>query len=698
MVERCVQLCKIGLEYILQELYIRFDINTGIAICRFNNGIVTLKDIVKDNIALLQYIQKILYYARSTSLLNNNNSNWYSSIMTIQSNIDIKIRQYLCPLDQDNGQSLANYIRQVEKACAILLAAIYNIYLQYTKKKLGKLSFSKPDEPTWDSSYKKDRSSCKERYEYRERYYKEDYRYSSYCQQRDRSRVRCKERSSDYKKYDEDYDYYDYDRYNICYCNDKRDYKDWKYCNQDYIHFVEGSSSSDVDKLDLTSSSYSASSLQSSSNDSTSKVAYIVINANLTYHKYYYTFIACYDQKRYVKVCKGSCLLKYKRRAICNTLNPSRRIYSFYSSLFPIYSQLFQYLKTCKDVKNGTLCWPTNLASLLAEVEQQTALVQKEENTAFNVNAITDNFIVKEAPEPTMEGIEDLAMTTFTYFRITACTSPKAIEDIEVCLNPGASKSIIDVIFLQALEYKVENQAGKVKGVNGKAIRLSQWATFTIYLVGSDNGQATLIKFRRSAQVMPNLIPNLLLGNDFIDLYKADIDYGTKEVRLGNINFVMPFQTYVLVYLPYRRKVRTRRAITLLPQQEAYVPIRYKLLLEGRNLAFYSKHVAALSAIVTAKTPYIMALKNLTSGIMTIPSQFPIGYISKYEDSGYFVFSQDSAFPTLSIGSTLLYFPNKHFAFPAINDEFVLDNKVRVVVDSFRLYKQPFVGMAIQQQ
>ena len=207
-----------------------------------------------------------------------------------------------------------------------------------------------------------------------------------------------------------------------------------------------------------------------------------------------------------------------------------------------------------------------------------------------------------------------------------------------------------------------------------------------------------LIKFQRSAQVVPNLTSNLLLGNDFIDPYKADIDYSTKEVRLGNINFVMPFQTCAPVYLPYRRKVYTRHAVTLLPQQEAYIPVYYKPLLEGRNLAFYSKHAVALSAIVTAKTPYIVALKNPTSGIITIPSQFPISYISEYKDSGYFVSSQDSTFPTLSIRSTLLYFPDEHFAFPTINDKFVLDDKVRVVADGFCLYKQPFVGIAIQQQ
>ena len=149
----------------------------------------------------------------------------------------------------------------------------------------------------------------------------------------------------------------------------------------------------------------------------------------------------------------------------------------------------------------------------------------------------------------------------------------------------------------------------------------------------------------------------------------------------------MPFQIYTPVYLFYRRKVYTKRAITLLLQQEVYIPIYYKLLLEGQNLAFYSKYAVALSAIITIKTPYIVALKNLTSGIITIPSQFLIGYISKYEDSGYFVSSQDSTFPALSIGSTLLLFSSEDFAFTAINDKFVLDNKVCVVVDSFCLYK-----------
>ena len=393
----------------------------------------------------------MLYYTRSTSLLNNNNSNWYGPIITIQSNIDIKIWQYLQLPDQDNSQSLANYIRQVEKARTILLVAIYNIYLQYIKKKLGKSS-SKPNEPLYkSSSYKKARSSREERR------HEEDYRRGSYHQWRDRFQVRRKERSSSYRKRKEDRDHnhdrnynHNHDRRDTTrYYNNKRNYKDRKYRDQDHVYFIEGSSSSDVDKLDSTSSSYNASSSQSSNNDSSSEeVAYIVINANLIYYKYYRTFTTRRNQKRYIKVYKGSRLLKYKRYTLYNTFNPSYRIYSFYSSLFPIYSQLFQHLKTYKDVKNSTLRRPTDPASLLAKVEQQTTPVQKEENTAFNVNAITDNFIVKEAPKPATEDIEDPAIMTFTYLCVAAYTLPEAAEDIEVCLNPSVSKSIIDAIFL----------------------------------------------------------------------------------------------------------------------------------------------------------------------------------------------------------------------------------------------------------
>ena len=42
-----------GLEYILQELRMYFDTDIGIATRRFNDRIVTLKDIVKDDIAFL---------------------------------------------------------------------------------------------------------------------------------------------------------------------------------------------------------------------------------------------------------------------------------------------------------------------------------------------------------------------------------------------------------------------------------------------------------------------------------------------------------------------------------------------------------------------------------------------------------------------------------------------------------------------
>jgi hypothetical protein len=45
-----------------------------------------------------------------------------------------------------------------------------------------------------------------------------------------------------------------------------------------------------------------------------------------------------------------------------------------------------------------------------------------------------------------------------------------------------------------------------------------------------ENGKKTLYKFTRSAWVIDTLGPNLLLRNDFMDPYKAVMDYGTKVI------------------------------------------------------------------------------------------------------------------------------------------------------------------------
>lgn len=152
-----------------------------------------------------------------------------------------------------------------------------------------------------------------------------------------------------------------------------------------------------------------------------------------------------------------------------------------------------------------------------------------EQDQAFYALPISA-FELKEAPELADESPEE-TIYGYTYLRVNACATPDS-DNEEICFDAGASCSLIRRNFLKKLDYTVENCNGKVKGVGDKLLGLNQWATFTIHLLGLQNGKPTLMKFKRSAWVVDYLDPNLLLGNEFLDLYKADIDYGTRQVRL----------------------------------------------------------------------------------------------------------------------------------------------------------------------
>ncbi len=66
--------------------------------------------------------------------------------------------------------------------------------------------------------------------------------------------------------------------------------------------------------------------------------------------------------------------------------------------------------------------------------------------------------------------------------------------------------------------------------------------------------------------MVDSLTANLLLSNEFLDQYKAKLDYENKTAYLAAYsNFILPFE--VLAYLfPYVRKVKTTYAVTLLLQ------------------------------------------------------------------------------------------------------------------------------------
>ncbi|KAK3683310.1 hypothetical protein B0T22DRAFT_483178 [Podospora appendiculata] len=190
-------------------------------------------------------------------------------------------------------------------------------------------------------------------------------------------------------------------------------------------------------------------------------------------------------------------------------------------------------------------------------------------------------------------------------------------------------------IFLQRLNHTVVNRKGRVKGVHKKMLNLSEWATFDIFLVGSKGNSPTLMKVNKSAWVVDSLEPNMLLGNDFLHPYQANIDYSKDAVSFGRMDgFEVRFEVLARAK-PCNRRVTTERKITLLPGEHCFIAVDYKPLPSDRSFTFESKHDAALNAIVDAKTPKVAAVKNTTNGTIVIPKGTKVGSIQEETSAGF---------------------------------------------------------------
>ena len=83
------------------------------------------------------------------------------------------------------------------------------------------------------------------------------------------------------------------------------------------------------------------------------------------------------------------------------------------------------------------------------------------------------------------------------------------------------------------------------------------------------------------------------------------------------------------------------------------VLVEYKPLLSGRPFIFNSHHAAVHNAVVDARTPKVVSVKNTTRGTVRIPKRQLVGKIKETEDSGYFAYSWGTAFTALTVGIAL---------------------------------------------
>ncbi|KXX73030.1 hypothetical protein MMYC01_210344, partial [Madurella mycetomatis] len=139
---------------------------------------------------------------------------------------------------------------------------------------------------------------------------------------------------------------------------------------------------------------------------------------------------------------------------------------------------------TYKDIAKGNIRRPAEDPSPpLKDQSSEDSLNNESTNQDQAFHALpTSTFELKEALEPDNESPKE-AIYSYIHFRVNARATPDSDSE-EICFDPGASRSLIGRDFLKKLDHTIEDRNSKVKGIGDKLLKLNQWATFTIYLLG----------------------------------------------------------------------------------------------------------------------------------------------------------------------------------------------------------------------
>lgn len=319
------------------------------------------------------------------------------------------------------------------------------------------------------------------------------------------------------------------------------------------------------------------------------------------------------------------------------------------------------------------------------------------------------SYQIKEAPMLTKE-IDGSLLSSYTHLRVQAFASPQDTP-LEICIDPGTSRSFIDRKFLKTLEHNVEPRRGAARGIGGRE-KTSEWATFSFYLLGKDSSNTpTFMRITKAAWVMDDLSPTMLLGNDALAPYGANIHYDARTVDFTSLDLKIPFDIDVRA-TSCTRKVTTTREIVLLPGQQAHIPVEYKPLPNDRSFAFEAKHGAMVNSIINAKTPKVVLVVNQSNGTLRIPKNTHAGTIKENIESGYFATSWDKACKAIGVAwmigaatgltaaasaTAMVPAPGTNLSHsvspsPAIASEFPLSDMVRCIADGTYVPSVPSVS------
>ncbi|KAK3688611.1 hypothetical protein B0T22DRAFT_440138 [Podospora appendiculata] len=219
------------------------------------------------------------------------------------------------------------------------------------------------------------------------------------------------------------------------------------------------------------------------SDDSDAGYAFIVLSRHLTYYNCYADFI-----------------IHSATRAHIRDYTPFKVV------LFDSCNQLFKHLKLCEDAKKGFFR-PRPESEFGSSDESDSD--ESVPGNAFNTKHLkelpaeeADDFEVQIAPAQLVEQADSSPMSSYTHLRAQARATEKS-GDAEICLDPGAGRSLIDSRFLKQLWHSIASRRGR-----------------------NAAGKNALLKITKSAWVVDSYLgANLLLGNNFMHPAKAEFRY-----------------------------------------------------------------------------------------------------------------------------------------------------------------------------
>jgi len=374
------------------------------------------------------------------------------------------IKQYLRP--PATHETLGEYLQAINQARTILAAAARDRH-PYAKPKTQ--ASSSKDEASNNETKKGNRESGgwrRERSRNRSRDgYRDNRRSSHQDSRRDSYRNDRRDGSRDRRR-DDDRGTKDSKR------RDDDKGKDSKK-KTDGVHWANNKTASDGDQ-----------SAPPSDDDIYSELSYAVtiIDRHLTYYKCHETFDSPTRTRSHTKKCGK---VPPESMRTLSPLDPANRTCGYCRQLFPSRNLMFKHIKNCDNAKKGKIKAadaPEYEADPLPAPEcAESPEEHREDNKNYNATELESTndeqepapnnsippLIRESSPEEVTDG-DDNPLSSYQHLRMKVRATPDG-KSVDVCGDPGTSRSIIDRRLLATFEHTIEKREGRIGGV-GKGV------------------------------------------------------------------------------------------------------------------------------------------------------------------------------------------------------------------------------------